>query len=146
MGRIKEMGETVSQILGMKRKPASSLEMALAIQKGLPAFTISRVCERLHLPERQAALALGVPLSALTRLRRSPQRLLDPALSDRLYRIANLFAIAASALCGEDSASAWLLSPQPGLGNLIPVDLISTEASAREVEDLLLRLEHGVLP
>jgi putative toxin-antitoxin system antitoxin component (TIGR02293 family) len=141
-----KMGETVSQILGMKRKPASTLEMALAIKKGLPAYTISRVCERLRLPIPQAAMALGIPVSTMARLRRTPQRLLSPVISDRLYRIANLFAIASTALCGEDSASHWMCSPQPGLGNHIPVDLISTEASAREVEDLLLRLEYGVLP
>ena len=78
-------------------------------------------------------------------MRRTPQRLLDPVTSDRLYRVANLFSIAAMALCGEDSARAWMRSPQPGLGNHIPVDLIATEASAREVEDLLLRIEYGVL-
>jgi putative toxin-antitoxin system antitoxin component (TIGR02293 family) len=139
------MGETVSQILGMRRKPASALEMALAIQKGLPAFSISRVCQRINLPEQQAAAALGIPLGALARLRRTPQRRLDPVTSDRLYRMANLFAIASSALCGEDSARTWMRSRQPGLGNLIPVDLIGTEASAREVEDLLLRIEYGVL-
>lgn len=139
------MSETVSQILGMKRKPSSMLEMALAIQKGLPAYSITRVCARLRMSEPQAALALGIALSTLTRLRRTPQRLLDPAISDRLYRIANLFAIATVALCGEDSASHWMRTPQPGLGNHVPVDLISTEASAREVEDLLLRLEYGVL-
>jgi putative toxin-antitoxin system antitoxin component (TIGR02293 family) len=140
------MGETVSQILGLRRKPASALEMALAIQKGLPAFTIARVCARISLPESQAAAALGVPAAALARLHRTPQRLLDPVTSDRLYRMANLFAIAASALCGEESARTWMRSPQPGLGNHVPVDLIGTEASAREVEDLLLRIEHGVLP
>jgi putative toxin-antitoxin system antitoxin component (TIGR02293 family) len=139
------MGDTVSQILGLRRKPASALEMALAIQKGLPAFTISRVCQRIDMPETQASAALGVQPAALARLRRTPQRLLDPVISDRLYRMANLFAIAASALCGEDSARIWMRSPQPGLGNHVPVDLIATEASAREVEDLLLRIEYGVL-
>jgi putative toxin-antitoxin system antitoxin component (TIGR02293 family) len=140
------MGETVSHMLGLKQKPASALEMALAIKKGLPAFSIWRVCQYMNLPEKQAVVALGMPASSLTRLHRTPQRRLDPVISDRLYRMANLFVIAASALCGDDPARVWMRTPQPGLGNHVPVDLIATEASAREVEDLLLRIENGVLP
>lgn len=138
------MSEALSRILGMRKEPASTLEMALAIQKGLPARSIAAVCKRLSLAEPQAAEALGMPLAAVARLRRSPQRRLTPAVSDRLYRMANLFAIASDILNGEDSAREWLRSPQPGLGNHVPFALVASEASAREVEDLLLRIDHGV--
>jgi putative toxin-antitoxin system antitoxin component (TIGR02293 family) len=139
------MGESVSHVLGMRREPASALEMALAIQKGLPAFTLTRVCARLALDERKMAGILGVPSGSVRRLRRAPHHRLSPAVSDRLYRVADLFLLAAEVLENEGNARDWLLSPQPGLGNHVPCDLMGTEASAREVEDLLLRVEHGVL-
>jgi putative toxin-antitoxin system antitoxin component (TIGR02293 family) len=38
-----------------------------------------------------------------------------------------------------------LQTPQPGLADVHPVDLLKTEAGAREVEDLLERIEYGVV-
>jgi putative toxin-antitoxin system antitoxin component (TIGR02293 family) len=139
------MGKSVSHVLGLRKEPASALEMALIIQKGLPASTLSRVCRRLSMEEHQMAGILGVPAGAIPRLRRTPHQRLSPAVSDRLYRMADLFLLAADVLEGEGAARHWLLSPQPGLGNRVPCDLMGTEASAREVEDLLLRVDHGVL-
>jgi putative toxin-antitoxin system antitoxin component (TIGR02293 family) len=45
----------------------------------------------------------------------------------------------------REQAREWLRSPQVGLDNRVPFVLMETEAGAREVEDLLLRIEHGVL-
>jgi putative toxin-antitoxin system antitoxin component (TIGR02293 family) len=139
------MGESVSNILGLKKQPASALEMALIIQKGLPAFSLTHVCNRFELEERRLAEILGLPASGLQRIRRVPQRRLSPAVSDRLYRVADLFLLANNVLEDESAARDWMLTPHPGLGNRIPCDLMGMEASAREVEDLLLRVEHGVL-
>jgi putative toxin-antitoxin system antitoxin component (TIGR02293 family) len=44
----------------------------------------------------------------------------------------------------EDNARRWVNSPQVGLGGAIPLDFAETEVGAREVEDLLGRIEHGV--
>jgi putative toxin-antitoxin system antitoxin component (TIGR02293 family) len=38
----------------------------------------------------------------------------------------------------------WLKSPQKALGGKTPLEYSDTEPGAREVEDLLGRLEHGV--
>jgi putative toxin-antitoxin system antitoxin component (TIGR02293 family) len=139
------MAETISHILGLRKEPASPLEMALIIQKGLPAFALSRVCERLSLEEGKIAGIVGIPPGSMARMRRSPSQRLSPAVSDRLYRVADLFLLARSVLEDENAARDWLLSPQPGLDDRIPCDLMGTEASAREVEDLLLRVDYGVL-
>ena len=139
------MGESISRILGLKKKPASALEMALIIQKGLPALSLSHVCKRFSLEERRLAGILGMPAGSIKRLRRVPRRKLSPAVSDRLYRVADLFLLAYNVLEDENAARDWMLTPHPGLGNRIPCDLIGMEASAREVEDLLLRVDHGVL-
>jgi putative toxin-antitoxin system antitoxin component (TIGR02293 family) len=139
------VAKSVSNILGLKKEPASALEMALAIQKGLPAFTLTRVCQQLAMEERQMAAILGIPVATVRRLRAAPHRRLSPAISDRVYRVADLFLLAAGVLEDEGAARHWLLSPQPGLDNRVPCDLMGNEASAREVEDLLLRVEHGVL-
>ena len=45
-----------------------------------------------------------------------------------------------------DAADArlWLGSPQVGLGGAVPLDYAETEVGAREVEDLLGRIDHNV--
>lgn len=43
-----------------------------------------------------------------------------------------------------DLARQWLNRPQFGLGGEIPLDFAKTENGAREVENLLGRIEHGV--
>ena len=63
----------------------------------------------------------------------------------RLYRFARLFALAEEVLEDKEQARDWLRSPQVGLNNRTPLDLMRTEAGAREVESLLVRIEHGVL-
>ncbi len=45
---------------------------------------------------------------------------------------------------GGDSAREWLTNPQTGLGNAVPLDFAKTEIGAREVENLLGRIEYGV--
>jgi len=42
-------------------------------------------------------------------------------------------------------ALAWLHTPQHGLGGLVPIELLATEAGSREIETLLERIEHGFL-
>ena len=44
----------------------------------------------------------------------------------------------------EEPARSWLNSPQVGLGGAVPLDYAETELGAREVEDLLSRIEYGV--
>lgn len=50
-------------------------------------------------------------------------------------------------LCRGDrrAAEQWLRTPVPALGGRRPVDLGSTEPGAREVEDLIARIRHGVI-
>ena len=65
-------------------------------------------------------------------------------VSDRLYRPARLVAIARVVLEHDDKAVYWLTHEQPGLGDRRPIDLAKSEPGAREIENLLLRIEHGV--
>ena len=44
----------------------------------------------------------------------------------------------------EENARKWLASPQAGLGGAVPLEYAETEVGAREVEDLLGRIEYGV--
>jgi putative toxin-antitoxin system antitoxin component (TIGR02293 family) len=45
----------------------------------------------------------------------------------------------------NESARQWLETAIPSLENHRPLDLAATEPGAREVEDLIGRIEHGVV-
>jgi putative toxin-antitoxin system antitoxin component (TIGR02293 family) len=59
-------------------------------------------------------------------------------------RFERLLRLATGTLESTENARAWLTSPQLGLGGAIPLEHSVTELGAREVEDLLGRIEHGV--
>ena len=61
-----------------------------------------------------------------------------------MLRFARLMGKAVEVMEGEDAARRWLSSPQVGLGGAVPMDYAGTEVGAREIEDLLGRIEYGV--
>jgi len=68
---------------------------------------------------------------------------LAPDESEHVLRLAALLERATQVF--EDEAAAdWLRTPNLALGGVTPLALADTELGAREVDDLLGRLEHGV--
>ncbi len=96
----------------------------------------------LEIPADLLAPRLGMSRATLHRRKREGR--LSPGESDLVLRFARLMGRARIVLGGEDQARQWLRSPQFGLGGAVPLDYADTEIGAREVEDLLGRIEHGV--
>ena len=65
--------------------------------------------------------------------------------SDRLYRFARIIALAEEVFESKEDALEWLNGAQHGLGGTIPFEMLQTDAGAREVEELLIRIEYGVI-
>jgi putative toxin-antitoxin system antitoxin component (TIGR02293 family) len=122
----------------------SLLQAAKLVKSGLPFAVIRRLQETTGLTlERIKGVAR---LSAGSFARRKRSGRLSPDASERVLRLGRIFERATS-LYGGDQAGAmeWLETPIPSLGNQRPLDLAQTEPGGREVEDLIGRIEHGVL-
>jgi putative toxin-antitoxin system antitoxin component (TIGR02293 family) len=76
--------------------------------------------------------------------RREAQGRLGKGKSDTVVRHARLMSKAIAVFENEEEARLWLASPQFGLGGAVPLGYAETEAGAREVDDLLGRIEFGV--
>lgn len=113
-----------------------------AVRVGLPFQELTDLQASLKVPMETLVPKLGI--SKATLHRRQAVGRLDPAESDRVVRLARLMGKAVEVLESDDHARQWLTSPQFGLGGAVPLDYADTEAGAREVEDLLGRIEHGV--
>jgi putative toxin-antitoxin system antitoxin component (TIGR02293 family) len=87
--------------------------------------------------------SFGIPERTLARRKTAGK--LAPDESERLLRIANLFEKCVELFEGDVTAAVnWLTSPKKALNQERPLMYARTEFGAREVEDLIGRLEHGV--
>lgn len=139
-------GIVATHIHGPKTKAAAALcelpAVIGAVQAGLPFAEVEALQAGLDLPLEKLAPKLG--LSKATLHRRKHEGRLTPSESDRVMRYARLLGRAVEVLESADAARRWLSRPQYALGGAVPLDYAETEAGAREVENVLGRIEHGV--
>jgi len=136
----------VQKILGAsldnKKKTASASDLRSSILKGLPFSAFEAVQKEIDLPQNQLSNILGIPIRTMARRKESQK--LTSVESDRLYRVARVFAFAVEVLGDVEKARTWLKSPNRGLGGEIPLTLLDTDIGARQVEDVLQRLKYGI--
>jgi len=117
-------------------------ELIRQIQKGLRFSELQTLQNSLDLPFEQLAAKLAISRSTLQR-RKAAGRL-SPDESDKVMRLQRLLEHATNAFGDVEKARAWLKHPQYGLGGAVPLDYAETEVGAREVDDLLGRIDYGV--
>ena len=127
-----------------KGKALRAGETAARVKAGLPLAELDALRGLLGVTVEDLAGRIGISIATLSRRRQSGQRL-DAGHSDRLLRFARLFRLAVELHDGdEEAAREWLNKPARALDGETPLDHAGTEAGAREVENLIGRLEHGV--
>ena len=95
------------------------------------------------LAEEQVGKAIALKPSALAKRRADGRFTVDE--SDRLVRLGRLWAAALELHEGDEAAARrWMTGGKAALGGGTPLELARTEVGAREVEQLIGRLEHGV--
>ena len=117
-------------------------ELIRKIQKGLRFSELETLQNSIDLPFEQLAAKLAISRSTLQR-RRAAGRL-SPDESDKVMRLSRLLEHATNVFGDIERARAWLKFPQRGLGGAIPLDYAETEVGAREVDNLLGRIEYSV--
>lgn len=122
-----------------------TVEVALLVRTivaGLPMQELTDLREALDLPMERVAAKIG--MSRATFHRRQKTGVLSTDESDKAVRLARILGQAVRIFGGVGNARSWLQAPQRGLGGATPLDYLETEVGAREVENLLGRIEHGV--
>lgn len=145
----------VVSILGGERELGKKIQKPIdfdpLIRKGMPQATLYHVKKTFDLSDETLASIIGVSLRTVARRRVVSQKLnkpaarLSPVESDRLYRFARILALAEDVFESREDAIEWLNSEQYGLGGAVPLNMLQTDAGSREVEELLLRIEYGVI-
>src|SRR5438874_2075105 len=126
----------------LSEKPMHPAELIHRIQKGLRFSELQSLQNNIGMPFEQLAAKLSISRSTLQR-RKAAGRL-SPDESDKVMRFSRLLEHATNVFGDIDKARAWLKFPQRGLGSAVPLDYAETEIGAREVDNLLGRIDYGV--
>ena len=113
------------------------------VEEGLPFSSLETLARLTRQPVTELGAVLSIPDRTLARRKAAGK--LTPEESDRLLRVAMVFEKAAALFEGEVAqAVQWLLTPKAAFEGEAPLRYCRTELGAREVENLIGRLEHGV--
>jgi putative toxin-antitoxin system antitoxin component (TIGR02293 family) len=139
-----------------KSSPAGAVPIDYAALLGLRASNLNELLR---------AIARGIPYEGLERLERTtgidiaalmqiPPRTLrrrkqdgrfTAEESDRLVSVARMISRVLDLFDGDaQEARAWLAEPAIAFGGATPLEIAHTETGAREVENLVGRIEYGV--
>jgi len=123
-------------------RPATSAPLVERIRNGLPMAEFKTLVDLLQIPEDELGRYLGISAATLHRRKKSGH--LEAMESERVVRFARLFGLAMEVFETEEAVRSWLKAANPGTAGESPLSYADTEFGAREVEDLLGRIDHGI--
>lgn len=128
-------------LLGLRTYETAQLHSR--VREGLSYETFERLRRVLDLTASRTADLLQIPTRTLARRRAA--RKFEPEESDRLIRLSRLVGLALQLFEGDlEEMRSWLTTAHTALDQQTPLDFATTEIGAREVENLIGRLEHGI--
>jgi len=120
----------------------SQTPLVQRLRDGFPMAEFRLLQDLLRISEEELGRFLGI--SPATLHRRKKAGTLETPESERIVRFARLFGIAMEVFDTKDATREWLKTQNPGTASESPLSYADTEFGAREVEDLLGRIDHGV--
>jgi putative toxin-antitoxin system antitoxin component (TIGR02293 family) len=129
------------QSLGLQME--TSGELIRQLGRGFSFAAMRALESRSGISLSDIATLIGLPPRTFARRKASGR--LSSEESERLLRLSKVFEQAVELFEGDRAgALKWLSTPKKALENETPLAYSRTELGAREVENLMGRLEHGV--
>ena len=135
---------SVADLLGVKPKKAeSALTLVYSVARGLPVSSLDRLASRVSPEDARRFTYRVVPKPTLER-RRKERQPLSTEESDRLARIAKVFAFALEVFRDDAKVRRFLDSPHPMLDDKAPLEVaLATGLGADAVVNLLGRAAYS---
>ncbi|SFZ77859.1 type II RES/Xre toxin-antitoxin system antitoxin [Chitinimonas taiwanensis] len=127
------------RLVNARTSPSTRIQQMRA---GFPAQVLVEIPDVLKLQKGEVFKVIGLPPSTASKFIRE-QKLLDQSTSERVDRLADVFALASDTLGDADHAADWLGSDNFALGGERPIDLLDTALGAEQVRRILGSLRHG---
>jgi len=135
--------KTPGSSLGLQER--STPQLIRELRRGLSFDALARLSTESRIPVSEIAAVIGIPERTLARRKVAGKLAADE--SERLLRISRIFEAAVRLFAGDIRAAvAWMRNARAALAGHTPLEYSATELGAREVENLICQLEHGVFP
>ncbi len=118
----------------------SDRDLARLVEQRVPLAAVESLSS--HGMSNEEIYRLIVPRRTLVH-RKSRREPLTHDESDRAVRIARIASLAEEVFGDDAKAARWLRKPKSRFDGRTPFDVLSTEAGARLVEEMLLQLDYG---
>jgi len=137
-------GAILADLLGVKPKNSeTTLTLAYSVEKGLPVSALDKFAGRVSPHDARRFTYRVVPKPTLERRRKEKQPLTTQE-SDRLARIAKVFAFALEVFHDEAKVRSFLDRPHPMLDDRAPLEIaLATGPGADAVINLLGRAAYS---
>lgn len=113
------------------------------VKRGVPARALVELAEAFHTTVPNLAARVAISRRTLER-RLADNARLTTEEAERAVRLARLYAKAKDVFEDDEEAANWFSDRIPSLAGHTPFELCASEAGAREVDQTLGRIEHGV--
>ena len=138
--------ERIAQVLGgegtLKRKVRTLTDLRRVVEEGLPKAALRHCIEHVVPSQREVTRTSYRIVPEATYKRRRVRLKLEE--SERTERLARIIATAEYVWDDRDDAREFLTKPHPALEDQSPFEVAQTELGAREVEELLWKIYHGL--
>ena len=130
--------------LAMELVQLSPSEAHDRILKGLPLQAVLSIVSGLDFNLATTAALLAVQPRTMQRWKSTKKKTLDPVHGSRFYRLMRVFQDGIEIFGTREAILDWLHEEQPALNFRKPIELMTTDAGAASVEQLLTRIRFNV--
>jgi putative toxin-antitoxin system antitoxin component (TIGR02293 family) len=134
--------QRIADVLGLPQRIRSLGALADAVRSGLPKSALRASASRLFKSAAAQTELIHRVIPEATLKRRKD--LLKPDESERTERLARVIATAEYVWDDAEDARRFLTTPHGELAGKRPIDVALTELGARQIEELLWKLFHGL--
>jgi putative toxin-antitoxin system antitoxin component (TIGR02293 family) len=117
--------------------------MAQRVEEGLPVLDVVEFGREAGFTTDELARLIHIPPRTYARRVAAKARLKVPE-GERAVRLMRLYDRARQVFGTHENTRGWLNSRVRALGGRTPLEFAQTEPGAREVENIIGRIEHGV--
>jgi putative toxin-antitoxin system antitoxin component (TIGR02293 family) len=136
----------IAAILGgekvLGRRVRSDLDVEDCVRSGLPLEVLGAMLDRAVVNSSEL-YGWIIPRRTMAHRIRKKQRL-SLEESNRISRVARIYALALDTLGDDTKAQHWLRKSLRQLGGRTPMQMLETDLGAHQVETILGRIGHGI--
>jgi putative toxin-antitoxin system antitoxin component (TIGR02293 family) len=136
----------IAEVLGgersLGRRIRTSIELEECARQGFPTDVIEALLEKSVVSSREL-YGWIVPRRTLAHRVKKRERL-SVEESNRVSRVARIYARAVETFGDSEKAGRWLRKPMRHFAGRSPMEMLETELGAHQVEAFLGRIAHGL--